>query len=169
VATAAGPTRPGCEWCRKIHNGRSASLAVPRSRPARRQAAYVFYGTPRNQVCCDQLPPNCCNGTRSSNYHDILRCGPQSLPWVTPAVVTAPVATALESSMRGLFARAPAVQQERNLEALCGYDGSILICAEDSLLEDADDPVDAIHHDAGRIGRCRARRRLSVSRCFARC
>jgi len=55
------------------------------------------------------------------------------------------------------------------LEALCGYDGSILIRAEDSLPEEAGEPVDAIHHDAGRIERCRVRRRLSVSRCFGRC
>jgi len=49
--------------------------------------------------------------------------------------------TALEQSTQGLFAGVPAVQQERNLEALCRYDGSILIRAEDSLLEDADEPV----------------------------
>jgi hypothetical protein len=55
--------------------------------------------------------------------------------------VTGPVLTALEQSTQGLFAGVPAVQQERNLEALCRYDGSILIRAEDSLLEDADEPV----------------------------
>jgi len=43
-------------------------------------AVYGFCDTPPNQVFCDQLPPDCCNRTRSSPYHDILGCRRQPLP-----------------------------------------------------------------------------------------
>jgi len=45
------------------------------------------------------------------------------------------------------------VQRERNLEALCRYDGSILIRAENSLLEEAGKLVDALSPGVSRIGR----------------
>jgi len=68
--------------------------------------------------------------------------------------MTASATTAFEEpSTRGLFARAPAVQQERNLEALCRYDGSIPTRAENSLLEEAGKLVGALSPGVSRIGR----------------
>jgi len=55
--------------------------------------------------------------------------------------MTGPVATGLEQLTQGLFARAPAVQQERNLEVALRVRRIDPCTSEDSLLEEAGEPV----------------------------